>query len=57
MQFVPSGGTGIDNAADYVRDGVLAISTSWIAPRALITAGDFAEIARRGQLFLKTVRS
>ena len=45
--FVPSGGVGAATAAAYLADpGVPAVSGSWMAPRALINAGDFAAIER-----------
>lgn len=47
MQFVPSGGVSLANAADYLRHpAVAAISGSWMATAELIRAGDFDEIAR-----------
>jgi 2-dehydro-3-deoxyphosphogluconate aldolase / (4S)-4-hydroxy-2-oxoglutarate aldolase len=47
MGFVPSGGVTLGSAAEYLADpGVPAVSGSWMAPRALINAGDFDEIER-----------
>jgi 2-dehydro-3-deoxyphosphogluconate aldolase/(4S)-4-hydroxy-2-oxoglutarate aldolase len=48
LGFVPSGGVDAALAATYLGDpAVPAVSGSWMAPAALIDAGDFAEIARR----------
>jgi 2-dehydro-3-deoxyphosphogluconate aldolase / (4S)-4-hydroxy-2-oxoglutarate aldolase len=45
--FVPSGGVTAATAAEYLADpAVPAVSGSWMAPRALITAGDFDAIER-----------
>lgn len=57
VEFVPSGGVDIDNAAEYVIDGVVSISTSWITPRQLIDDRDFTEITTRARRFLDAVRS
>jgi 2-dehydro-3-deoxyphosphogluconate aldolase/(4S)-4-hydroxy-2-oxoglutarate aldolase len=53
--FVPSGGIDIDNASSFAIDGVLSVSTSWIAPRADISSGLFGEIAERARLFRQAV--
>jgi 2-dehydro-3-deoxyphosphogluconate aldolase/(4S)-4-hydroxy-2-oxoglutarate aldolase len=48
MAFVPSGGVTAESAAEYLaHPAVPAVSGSWMAPRALIAAGDFAQIERR----------
>jgi 2-dehydro-3-deoxyphosphogluconate aldolase/(4S)-4-hydroxy-2-oxoglutarate aldolase len=52
VRFVPSGGIDIGNAADYNLDAVLTVSTSWIAPRAAISAGRYDEITHRARAFL-----
>lgn len=45
LRFVPTGGIGPANLADYLRiDAVLAVGGSWMVPRATIAAGDFAAI-------------
>ena len=50
MRFLPSGGVTAENAADYVAvPAVFAVSGSWMAPRALIADGAFAEIERRSR--------
>lgn len=48
VQFMPSGGVGLDNASAYLaHHAVIAISGSWIAPRDLIAAQEFAQIEQR----------
>lgn len=45
VRFVPSGGVGPDNVAEYLASAaVFAVSGSWVAPRRLIADGDFAAI-------------
>ena len=47
MQFVPTGGVGPTNLAEYLAlDAVVAVGGSWMAPRELIAAGAFEEITR-----------
>ena len=55
VSFVPSGGIDIDNASSFAIDGVLSVSTSWIAPRAAISRGLFADITERARLFREAV--
>jgi 2-dehydro-3-deoxyphosphogluconate aldolase/(4S)-4-hydroxy-2-oxoglutarate aldolase len=48
MAFVPSGGVTAESAAEYLaHPAVPAVSGSWMAPRALLAAGDFAEVELR----------
>jgi 2-dehydro-3-deoxyphosphogluconate aldolase/(4S)-4-hydroxy-2-oxoglutarate aldolase len=48
LRFVPTGGIGPDELADYARhDAILAVGGSWIAPRALLATGALDEIAWR----------
>jgi len=48
LGFVPSGGVGEATVAEYLADpAVAAVSGAWMAPAALIAAGDFDEITRR----------
>ncbi|MFV0427303.1 MAG: bifunctional 4-hydroxy-2-oxoglutarate aldolase/2-dehydro-3-deoxy-phosphogluconate aldolase [Beutenbergiaceae bacterium] len=45
LRFVPTGGIGPDNLADYLSvSAVLAVGGSWMVPRADIAAGDFDKI-------------
>ena len=46
-RFVPTGGIGADDLADYLRlPAVLAVGGTWLAPRDRVDAGDFEAIAR-----------
>jgi 2-dehydro-3-deoxyphosphogluconate aldolase / (4S)-4-hydroxy-2-oxoglutarate aldolase len=50
IRFVPTGGIDLSNAGEYLkRRTVIAVSGSWIAPRALITERAWAEIERRAR--------
>lgn len=43
--FCPTGGIGAANAAQYLRlPNVICVGGSWVAPRALVEAGSWAEI-------------
>jgi len=45
VSFVPTGGVGPKNLADYLSiPNVAAVGGSWMCPRNLVTAGDFAGI-------------
>lgn len=45
VRFVPSGGVGVDEVASYLAlDNVVAVSGSWMAPRALIEREAWASI-------------
>lgn len=58
ISFVPTGGISERNAADYFRFGrVLAVGGSWMAPDALISSGDFAEITRRSREAVELMNS
>lgn len=47
LRFVPTGGIGPDNLADYLAVGaVLAVGGSWMVPRVDIAAGDFDKVTR-----------
>ncbi|MEE6294968.1 bifunctional 4-hydroxy-2-oxoglutarate aldolase/2-dehydro-3-deoxy-phosphogluconate aldolase [Georgenia wangjunii] len=46
VRFVPTGGIGPDNIAEYLAlPAVAAIGGSWMVPRAAVAAGDFAQVA------------
>lgn len=52
--FVPSGGVGAHNAADYLaHPAVPSVSGSWLAPRAEIDAGDLSRVAERGRAAMR----
>lgn len=56
LGFVPSGGVDAALAATYLADpAVPAVSGSWMAPAALIDAGDFAEITRRSAAAVREI--
>lgn len=47
VSFCPTGGIGLGNAGDYLSlRNVLCVGGSWIAPDALVQAGDWAGIER-----------
>jgi 2-dehydro-3-deoxyphosphogluconate aldolase/(4S)-4-hydroxy-2-oxoglutarate aldolase len=47
VQFVPTGGVGPANLADYLAiPAVAAVGGSWMVPRERVKAGDFAGIAQ-----------
>jgi 2-dehydro-3-deoxyphosphogluconate aldolase/(4S)-4-hydroxy-2-oxoglutarate aldolase len=47
VKFCPTGGITPDNAAHYLGlPNVIAVGGSWMAPRKLITAGDWPAIVR-----------
>lgn len=57
VSFMPSGGVDQVNAAEYLsKSSVFAVSSSWIAPRALIAQGDFDEIRHRCTAFVASGR-
>jgi 2-dehydro-3-deoxyphosphogluconate aldolase/(4S)-4-hydroxy-2-oxoglutarate aldolase len=46
-RFIPTGGVGASNLAEYLAvPGVAAVGGSWVAPRGLIAAGDFDAVTR-----------
>ena len=48
MRFVPTGGIGPSNVADYFAvPSVLAVGGSWMVERSLIAAGRWGEITTR----------
>ncbi|WP_347313321.1 bifunctional 4-hydroxy-2-oxoglutarate aldolase/2-dehydro-3-deoxy-phosphogluconate aldolase [Defluviimonas sp. SAOS-178_SWC] len=45
VRFCPTGGIGPGNVADYLRlANVLCVGGSWVAPKDLVAAGDWAAI-------------
>jgi len=55
VSFVPSGGVAIGDAASYRLASVLAVSTSWIAPRGDVAAGRH-DVVERARDFRRAVR-
>lgn len=50
VQLLPSGGVTESNLLSYLGEpNVFAVTGTWIAPRALIAAGDYTEIANRAR--------
>lgn len=47
VQFCPTGGITLQNAADYLGlSNVLCAGGSWVAPKGLVTSGDWAGIEK-----------
>lgn len=58
LAFLPSGGVGPDNLADYLAlPCVPAVSGSWMVEPTLIGAGDWAEITRRSAAAITAARA
>lgn len=50
VRFMPTGGIDCRNLKEYLAlPNVLACGSSWIAPKALIEAGEFSEITQRAK--------
>jgi len=50
LKYIPLGGVSLDNMSDYLTgDMVAAVGGSWLAPRDLITSGDWTEITARAK--------
>lgn len=46
-KFCPTGGIGLKNAGDYLSlPNILCVGGSWVAPKAAMAAGNWAEITR-----------
>ncbi|ESQ79577.1 bifunctional 4-hydroxy-2-oxoglutarate aldolase/2-dehydro-3-deoxy-phosphogluconate aldolase [Asticcacaulis sp. YBE204] len=47
VKFCPTGGIGLNNAADFLAlDNVLCVGGSWVAPEKAMKDGNWAEITR-----------
>ncbi|UDF03149.1 bifunctional 4-hydroxy-2-oxoglutarate aldolase/2-dehydro-3-deoxy-phosphogluconate aldolase [Asticcacaulis sp. AND118] len=47
VKFCPTGGIGLNNAADFLAlDNVLCVGGSWVAPEKAMKEGQWAEISR-----------
>ncbi len=58
VQFIPTGGINMDNAADYMRrENVIAVGGSWMVPSDLIAIEDWDSITRLAQLALQAVQA
>ena len=48
MRYMPTGGVNNESMVEYLKlNNVIAVGGSWIVPKDLISAGNFAEITRR----------
>lgn len=58
LRFVPTGGVSAANATEYLAvSSVLAVGGSWMVEKALVEAGDFAEVTRRSAQAVALVAS
>jgi len=47
VKFCPTGGISLKNAMDYLSLGnILCVGGSWVAPKAALAKGDWAEVTR-----------
>lgn len=47
VQFCPTGGISLKNAMDYLSlSNVVCVGGSWVAPKAMVAAGDWAGITK-----------
>lgn len=57
VRFIPLGGIDADNVETYLKEPLVrAIGGSWLAPRDLIRARDWAEVTRRAAGAVASVR-
>lgn len=50
VKFCPTGGVSADNLESFLGlDNVFAVGGSWLAPKDVVAAGDWAEITRRAR--------
>lgn len=57
VNFIPLGGVNASNAEAYLREtAVLALGGSWLAPRDVIAAKDWARITANAQEVMETVK-
>ena len=57
VKLMPTGGVSIDNAADWLRAGAVAVGVgSALVDAAVVRAGDFADITRRAERLVANVR-
>jgi 2-dehydro-3-deoxyphosphogluconate aldolase/(4S)-4-hydroxy-2-oxoglutarate aldolase len=58
LRFIPTGGINLSNVSGYLAsDRVLACGGSWVAPKALISSGDYGEISLRAASVRELARS
>ena len=57
VSFCPTGGLSMHNAADYLAlPNVPVIGGTWVAPRDLVSSGDWAEIGARASAASEALR-
>ncbi|HVC32488.1 MAG TPA: bifunctional 4-hydroxy-2-oxoglutarate aldolase/2-dehydro-3-deoxy-phosphogluconate aldolase [Chloroflexota bacterium] len=58
IPLVPTGGVNLDNAADFIRAGAVALGlgSALVEPR-LVSAGDFAKIAETARAFVSAIKT
>jgi 2-dehydro-3-deoxyphosphogluconate aldolase/(4S)-4-hydroxy-2-oxoglutarate aldolase len=58
VKLMPTGGVSLDNAADWIRAGAVAIGGGGaLVDPALVAAGDYAAITDRAKRFVERVRN
>jgi Entner-Doudoroff aldolase len=58
MRFMPTGGVNNESMIEYLKlNNVLAVGGSWIVPKDLISASNFAEITRRTKEALDIIKT
>jgi 2-dehydro-3-deoxyphosphogluconate aldolase/(4S)-4-hydroxy-2-oxoglutarate aldolase len=57
LKLVPVGGVHLDNAAEFIRNGAVAlgVGSSLINPK-ILDSGDMAELTRRAAAFIGKVK-
>lgn len=57
LEIIPVGGVELENAADFIRNGAVALGVgSSLVSQKLLDAGDMEELTRRAQAFINEVR-
>ena len=58
LKLMPTGGVSIENAADWLRAGAVAVGVgSALVDAAAVKAGDFAAITRRAELLVANIEA
>ena len=58
LKLMPTGGVSIDNAADWLRAGAVAVGIgSALVDDAAVTAGDFAALTERAERLMASIKS
>jgi len=57
LKFIPTGGVNLSNCLNYIKnDFVLAIGSSWIAPKELIKSKDWNVITSNARNFFDKIQ-